>query len=41
MKQSGLVLMIFVSQRRFQKANPAVFRGVEMSISLRHPHTAA
>ncbi len=39
MKQSGLVLMIFVSQRSFQKANPAVFsRGRDVDLTSSSPY---
>ena len=39
MKHSGLVLMIFVSQRRFHKANPAVFsRGRDVDLTSSSPY---
>ncbi len=39
MKQSGLVLMMVVSQRRFQKANPAVLsRGRDVDLTSSSPY---
>ena len=39
MKQSGLVLMIFVSQRSFQKASLAVFsRGRDVDLTSSSPY---